>query len=87
MAKNRALLKNETVVKRLWCSDMELETDTLIDCGELPVSLGDSDSGGKICRDGREALSEAEALRARNAQLPDAMAQMVEEVSDLTMIQ
>ena len=89
MAKNRALLKNETVVKRLWCSDMELETDTLIDCGELPVSLGDSDSGGKICRDGREALSEAEALRARDAQLLETMAAVMEEVceSDLALTQ
>ena len=72
MAKNRALRKNGTVGKLLWCSDMELETDTLIDCGELPVSLGDSDSGGKICRDGQEALSEAEARGpgTRNCRTP-----------------
>ena len=56
MAKNRALRKNGTVGKLLWCSDREPET---------------------------------EALRARNAQLPDAMAQMVEEAceSDLALTQ
>lgn len=56
MAKNRALRKNGTVGKLLWCSDRE---------------------------------PEAEARRARNAQLPDAMAQMVEEVceSDLALTQ
>ena len=55
MAKNRALRKNGTVGKLLWCSDREPET---------------------------------EALRARNAQLPDAMAQMVEEIyqSDTEMM-
>ena len=56
MAKNRALRKNGTVGKLLWCSDRE---------------------------------PEAEALRARDAQLLETMAAMVEEVyeSDLTVFE
>ena len=56
MAKNRALRKNGTVGKLLWCSDRE---------------------------------PEAEALRARDAQLLETMAAVMEEVyeSDLALTQ
>ena len=89
MAKNMALLEQGAVINLLWCSDQEPETERLIDCGEQPVCLGDSYTNGKFYRDGQAGLSEAEALRARNAQLLDAMAQMVEEVyeSDLAIAQ
>ena len=89
MAKNMALLEQGAVINLLWCSDQEPETERLIDCGERPVCLGDSYTNGKFYRDGQAVLSEAEALRAQNAQLLDAMAQMVEEVyeSDLAIAQ
>ena len=89
MAKNMALLEQGAVINLLWCSDQEPETERLVDCGERPVCLGDSYTNGKFYRDGQAVLSEAEALRAQNAQLLDAMAQMVEEVyeSDLELAQ
>lgn len=89
MAKNMALLEQGAVINLLWCSDQEPETERLVDCGERPVCLGDSYTNGKFYRDGQTVLSEAEALRARNTQLLDAMAQMVEEVyeSDLELTQ
>lgn len=89
MAKNMALLEQGAVINLLWCSDQEPESERLVDCGERPVCLGDSYTNGKFYRDGQAVLSEAEALRTRNAQLLDAMAQMVEEVyeSDLELTQ
>lgn len=80
MAKNMALLKNGLVANILWCSDREPETDTMINCGELPVGIGDSYRDGAFYRDGEKILTAYELLEKQNAELVDAMAAMVEDV-------
>lgn len=80
MAKNMALLENGVVTNLLWCSDQEPETDTLINCGELPVGIGDSYIDGAFYRDGEKLLTAYELLEKQYAELVDAMAAMVDEV-------
>ena len=80
MAKNMALLENGLVTNILWCSDREPETDTMINCGELPVGIGDNYLDGAFYRDGEKILTAYELLEKQNAELVDAMASMVEEV-------
>lgn len=89
MAKNMALLENGLVTNILWCSDQEPETDTLINCGELPVGIGDSYQDGAFYRDGEKILTAYELLEKQNAELVDAMAAMVEDVyaSDVAEIE
>lgn len=89
MAKNMALLENGLVTNILWCSDREPETDTLINCGELPVGIGDSYRDGAFYRDGEKILTAYELLEKQNAELVDAMAAMVEDIytSDVAEIE
>lgn len=80
MAKNMALLENGVVTNILWCSDREPETDTMINCGELPAGIGDSYRDGAFYRDGDKILTAYELLEKQNAELVDAMAAMVEDI-------
>lgn len=80
MAKNMALIDKGLVTNILWCIDQEPETDTLINCGELPVGIGDSYQDGAFYRDGEKMLTAYELLEKQNAELVDAMAAMVEDI-------
>ena len=81
MAKAMAVITNGTVTNIIWCSDSQLETDTLKSPGERPVGIGDTYSGGKWYRGGIEILTPREsAYAAQNAELLDALATMVEDV-------
>lgn len=89
MAKNMALIENGVVTNILWCSDREPETDTMINCGELPVGIGDSYRDGAFYRDGEKIMTAYELLEKQNAELVDAMAAMVEDIytSDVAEIE
>ena len=80
MAKNMALLENGLVTNILWCSDTEPETDTMINCGELPVGIGDSYRDGSFYRDGEKILTAYELLEKQNAELVYAMGAMVDDI-------
>lgn len=80
MAKNMTLIENATIVNIIWCSDQEPETDTLINCGELPVGIGDNYIDGAFYRDGEKLLTAYELLEKQYTELVDAMAVMVDEV-------
>lgn len=85
MAKNMALIENGVVTNILWCSDREPETDTMINCGELPVGIGDSYRDGAFYRDGEKILTAYELLEKQNAELVDAMAAMVDDIYNQDM--
>lgn len=78
MAKNMALLENGLVTNILWCSDTEPETDTMINCGELPAGIGDSYSDGKFYRDGTEILTPLEEALKKNAEYETALTEIEE---------
>lgn len=76
MAKNMALIENGLVTNILWCSDTELETDTLINCGELPAGIGDSYRDGAFYRDGEKILTAYELLEKQNAEYEAALSEI-----------
>lgn len=76
MAKNMALLENGVVTNILWCSDTEPETDTMINCGELPAGIGDSYRDGAFYRDGEKILTPLEEALKKNAEYEDALAEI-----------
>lgn len=95
MAKNMAFVENGAVSNILWCADMELETDSLIDTTDLPVAIGDIYENGKFYRNGEEVLAPLQAalkknieLEAENETLMNDMAQIIEEVcqSDIEIL-
>lgn len=78
MAKSMALIEDEVITNMLWCSDSELETDTLIDPGDRPVGIGDTYSGGKFYRDGAEILTPLEEALKKNAEYEAALSEIEE---------
>jgi len=67
MAKTMALIENGAVTNVLWCSDSELETDTIINPADRPVAIGDTYSDGKFYRGGGEILTPLGGARTKNA--------------------
>ena len=76
MAKSMALVENGVVVNVLWCSDRELETETLIDTADLPVAIGDSYESGKFYHDGEEVLTPLQAAMKKNAEYEVALSEI-----------
>lgn len=78
MAKTMAVLKENTVVNVIWCSDREPETDTLKNPGGRPVSIGDAYAEGKWYRDGEEILTPLEEAEKKNAEYEAALCEIEE---------
>lgn len=76
MAKNMALIENGLVTNILWCSDREPETDTMINCGELPAGIGDSYRDGAFYRDGEKILTPLEEALKKNAEYESALTEI-----------
>lgn len=76
MAKNMVLIENGLVTNILWCSDREPETDTMINCGELPVGIGDSYRDGAFYRDGEKILTPLEEALKKNAEYETALTEI-----------
>ena len=79
MAKSMARIENGAVINLIWCSDSELETESLIDPDDRPVGIGDTYSGGKFYRDGEEVLTPLEEALKKNAEYEAALSE-IEEV-------
>lgn len=87
MAKNMARIENGVVVNIEWCSDKEPETDTLKNCNDRSICIGDVFIDGKFYRNGEEVPTDLEAARRtiealtdQNFELANTIAQMVEAV-------
>lgn len=95
MAKSMAVVDDGVVSNIIWCADSTPQSDTLVNCDDRPVAIGDTYIDGKFYRGGVEVLTpledaqeQLESLSAQNAELLDAMAAMVEDVykSDTELI-
>ena len=76
MAKSMALIENGTVANMLWCSDSELETESLIKLADRPVRIGDTYSDGKFYRDGAEILTPFEEAQKKNTEYESALTEI-----------
>ena len=82
MAKTMARIENGVVANLLWCSDHEVQTDTLIDVADRPVGIGDTYDGSDFYRDGERILS-AQEKAAQDALLADLNAAYQEGVNSV----
>ena len=76
MAKNMAFVENGIVSNILWCSDMEPETDSLMETGDRPVAIGDSYENGKFYRNGEEVLTPLQEALKKNAEYEAALSEI-----------
>lgn len=79
MAKTMALInENNTIINLLWCSDDELETDTLINSQDIPVAIGDTYENGSFYRNGKEVLTPLQAAMKKLAEYNSLIASLSE---------
>lgn len=64
MAKNMARIENGLVTNIEWCSDQQIQTETLINLADRPVSIGDTYDGSDFYRDGEKVLTPLEEAQA-----------------------
>ena len=76
MAKSMALIENGAVTNVLWCSNLEPETDNLINPADRPVAIGDIYSNGKFYRDGVEILTPLEEAQKKNTEYESALSEI-----------
>lgn len=74
MAKTMARIENGVVANLLWCSDQEVQTDTLIAVADRPVGIGDTYDGSDFYRDGEKVLTPLEAALAEIEDMKAALA-------------
>ena len=74
MAKSMARLDNGVVINVEWLPDRAVETDTLKNMGDIPVTIGDTWKDGKFYRDGKVVISQMEELQNANADMENALA-------------
>ena len=76
MAKTMARIENGVVVNMLWCSDRELQTETLIEISNRPVGIGDTYDGSNFYRDGVEILTPLEEAQKQIAEYEAALSEI-----------
>lgn len=79
MAKRMALIdENNTIINLLWCSDDELESNTLIDPQDTPVIIGDIYENGFFYRDSEKVLTPLQAAMKKLAEYDSLIASLSE---------
>ena len=73
MAKNMARIENGIVVNIEWHSSKTEATNTLVDCGDIPVFVGDAFENGAFFRDGVKVLSPLEYAIKKNVEYAAAL--------------
>ena len=76
MAKTMARIESGVVVNMLWCSDRELQTETLIEISDRPVGIGDTYDGSNFYRDGVEILKPLEEAQKQIAEYEAALSEI-----------
>lgn len=76
MAKTMAQIDNGVVSNMLWCSDLEAQTETLIDIAALPVGIGDTYDGADFYRDGEKVLTPLEDAQKLLAEYEAALSEI-----------